>query len=95
MVKCDFSRSDINITHLNIETVVNTTALTHKHSGLETKCATFDCRPLCTLDLAVAPEVRQELLRCCKEIEKYVHRHAGVTMKSGNFFFKIDSSNQM
>ena len=78
---------------MRIEVRTNIHHILSKMFDLETKCATIEGGNVATSECP--PELRQDLYRCCKEIEQHLKKHAIISLSSANFYFKVDPKNQI
>jgi len=80
---------------MNVQILTNTLNMqSDGRQSVEARCATFEA-PDHVVETACSQELRSDLFRCCKEIQMHLVKTASTVMTSGNFYFKIDPSDQL
>lgn len=90
IIKCEWTR--LSACHeMQIQVMTNVTNIQSPMLNLDARCATFEGGHVTAS--SCPPELRSDLFRCCKEVEKHVSKHAVVCIASANLYFKVDPQN--
>ena len=85
--------SPINTIEMTTEVLTNIKNITTRKATNDQKCSTFEGDLSFVKETSCSAELKIELLRSCKEIDRYILRHSGLTLRRGSFYFKVDPLN--
>ena len=78
-----------------IQILQNVNSYSYKKERLETRMMTFESPDSQVEEVPSTSEQRQEIARCCREIESQLLRHRTLILQEANFFFAYDTNKRL
>jgi hypothetical protein len=72
-----YMHSPINTIEMNVVVLTNINNIISRKVINDEKCSTIEGDPSLVIESTCSAELKIELLRSCKEIDRYIHRHSG------------------